>query len=215
MSLSDKPASNLPNFASKMIASREAIAERIDAVAAEIAKRYAPITSITNPLVLMCVLSGAYMFTADLARALYRHGIFTSVDFMCLSSYGSSTESSGEVMLILDHRRPIKGKHVLIVEDILDTASTMKFINSLLLSRGALSIEMSTLIDKPSGRKVPFSAGYVCFTISNNFVVGYGMDYDQMLREIPDVVALKPDYYNGTKGREFIRNPNRKQISRL
>lgn len=138
-------------------------------------------------LTLICVLSGASIFFADLVRELNLDARF---EFMSVSSYGSGTVTSGEVKILKDINRPIAGKHVMIVEDIIDTGCTLNYLKNVLLQRQPLDVKVCTILDKPSRRRVEFAGDYVGFTIPDEFVVGYGLDYDGKYRNLKDVCVL-------------------------
>lgn len=144
-------------------------------------------------LVIVCILKGALIFTADLVRQIKRQVIF---DFMDVSSYGMSTESFGSVRINKDLEEDIKGKHVLIVEDIIDTGLTLKKVIEMLLTREPKSIKTCTLLDKPSRRTekhiIPDFNG---FEIPDKFVVGYGLDFAEKYRNLPYIAVLKPEMY--------------------
>jgi hypoxanthine phosphoribosyltransferase len=146
-------------------------------------------------LLLVCVLKGAVMFMADFARALGRYGPPTEMEFMAVSSYGQGTTSSGVVRILKDLDRDIAGKHVLVVEDIVDSGLTLSWLLKYLASRSAASVEVVALFRKPDAVKVPVPVKYVGFDIPNEFVVGYGLDYAERYRELPYVGVLKPDVY--------------------
>ena len=143
-------------------------------------------------LVVACVLRGSYIFMADLTRAM---DMPVTVDFMVVSSYGAGTESSGQVEIRKDLSDSIEGKHLLIVEDILDTGNTLYYLRDILQIRKPASIRICTLMDKPERRKKPITADYTGFTIPDAFVVGYGLDYDEKYRNLPYVGILKPSVY--------------------
>ncbi len=147
-------------------------------------------------LVMVCILKGAALFFSDLIREV---SLPMVIDFMSASSYGSGTESKGEVRIKKDLDRPIAGKHVILVEDIVDTGNTIYFLQNYLKDRGAASVRVATLLDKPARRKVPLKADYYCFTIPDAFVVGYGLDYDEKYRNLPDIGILSPGVY-GAEG---------------
>lgn len=140
-----------------------------------------------NPL-LLCVLKGAVIFLADFMRCLT---IPVEIDFMAVSSYGASTRSSGVVRILKDLESSIEGRHVLIVEDIIDTGLTLKYLVENLLSRGPATVKIVTLLDKPDRREVDIEADYCGFKIPNEFVVGYGLDYNEGYRQLPQVSVLK------------------------
>ncbi|HHX43370.1 MAG TPA: hypoxanthine phosphoribosyltransferase [Chloroflexi bacterium] len=146
----------------------------------------------SNPL-LVCVLKGGYVFLADLTRALtIRHG----VDFMAVSSYGNATESSGVVRILKDLDRDITGRHVLIVEDIIDTGRTITYLMDNLRVRQPASLRICTLLSKPSRREVDLDIDYIGFEIPNGFVIGYGLDYAENYRNLPFIGVLKPEVYS-------------------
>jgi hypoxanthine phosphoribosyltransferase len=135
------------------------------------------------------ILKGAFIFMADLIREIQ---IPLEIDFMDISSYGISTSSSGEVRIIKDLENSIQDKDVLIVEDIVDTGLTLKYITELLKTRNPRSVKICCLLDKPSRRKTDIQADYVGYTIPDRFVVGYGLDYAEQYRNYPAVCVLKP-----------------------
>lgn len=144
-----------------------------------------------NPLV-VCVLKGAILFMSDLVRKM---DIPLEMDFMAVSSYGESSESSGVVRIIKDLDAPVEGRHVLIVEDIIDTGLTLKYLIDILKRRNAASLKVVTLFDKPERRTVDLVPDYRGAEVPNEFVVGYGLDYSQKYRNLPYIGALKPDIY--------------------
>lgn len=145
-----------------------------------------------NP-VLVGILKGSFMFMADLARELKEH---CTVDFMAVSSYGSGTTTTGAVQITKDLREDIEGRHVLIVEDILDSGNTLKYLTGYLAGRKPASIRIATLLDKPSGREKAIEADYVGFTVPDAFVVGYGLDYAERYRNLPYIGVLRPEVYS-------------------
>jgi hypoxanthine phosphoribosyltransferase len=144
-------------------------------------------------LLLLCVLKGAFMFLADLSRAL---GTAHEVDFMAISSYGNNTVSSGAVQILLDLMEDISGRHLLIVEDIIDSGHTLSYLRRLLLARNPASLRICTLLNKPSRREVDVPVDYIGFDIPNEFVVGYGLDYGEIYRNLPYIAVLKPEIFN-------------------
>ena len=140
-------------------------------------------------LTLICVLKGGVMFMCDLAKRL---NLNVRLDFMSVSSYGSQTKSSGVVKIIKDLDDSIDGKHVLVVEDIIDSGNTLSYLMDILKKRGPKSIKLCTLLDKPSRReKKDVFVDYVCFEIEDKFVVGYGLDYDQRYRNLPYIGVME------------------------
>jgi hypoxanthine phosphoribosyltransferase len=142
--------------------------------------------------VLVCILKGASVFFVDLIRNI---DLPLEIDFMVVSSYGASTKSSGEVKLVKDLDRSILGRDVIIVEDIVDSGMTLNFLKHTLLTRGAASLRIATLLDKPARRVAPLSVDYSCFNIPDAFVVGYGLDYNETYRNLPDIGILSPRIY--------------------
>lgn len=145
-------------------------------------------------LLLVGVLKGAVMVMADLARALETP---VSMEFMAVSSYGSSTSSSGVVRILKDLDREIEGKHVLVVEDIIDSGLTLNWLLRNMRSRNPASVEVCALLRKPEAAKVDVNVKYVGFDIPAEFVVGYGLDYAERYRDLPFVGRLKPEVYAG------------------
>jgi len=143
-------------------------------------------------LYLICVLKGAYIFLADLSRALARPH---EVDFMGVSSYGAGTKSSGAVQIIMDLKVDIAGRHVIVVEDIIDSGRTLSYMRRNLLARNPASLRIVSLLNKPSRREVDVPVDYIGFDIPDEFVVGYGLDYDQLYRNLPYIAVLKPDVF--------------------
>ena len=146
-----------------------------------------------NPA-MVCILKGAIMFYTDLLRAM---PIQLSMDFMAVSSYGKRTKSSGEVEIRKDLSTSIENRHVIIVEDIIDSGFTLTYLTRMLSARGATSIKLCTLLDKPSRRApgITLKSDYAGFEIGDDFVVGYGLDYDEAYRNLPYIGVLKPEVY--------------------
>lgn len=178
------------------LVTQEEIWAKTKQLAKRIAEDYKPYKlSLKNPLILVCVLKGSYMFTADLARFLTDAGVPVILEFLCASSYGSGVTTSGEVRLLLDVRDPVENRHVLIVEDIVDSAITLRYLLNLFKTKKPATLKTVVLLDKPSGRKTPLDVDYSVVTIPKAFVIGYGMDYDEAYRELRDVVVLKKSIY--------------------
>ena len=144
-------------------------------------------------LVLVSVLKGAAVFLADLMRHIE---LPTEIDFMVVSSYGAGVKSSGVVKIIKDIDIPLEEKDLLIVEDILDSGVTLNSIKTMLESRGPKSIKIATLLDKPARRAVGLEADYVGFAVPDEFVIGYGLDYNERYRNLPYIGVLKPEVYS-------------------
>jgi hypoxanthine phosphoribosyltransferase len=176
----------------RMIISEERIRERTAELAKQVSADHA---DVDGGLLLVCVLKGAVMFMADFARALGRFGPTTEMEFMAVSSYGSGTASSGVVRILKDLDRDITGRHVVIVEDIVDSGLTLSWLMKYLHSRQPASVEVVALFRKPDAIKVSVPVRYVGFDIPNEFVVGYGLDFAERYRELPYVGVLKPEVY--------------------
>jgi len=146
----------------------------------------------SQDLLLICVLKGGYVFLSDLSRALQHPH---ELDFMGVSSYGSGTRSSGAVQIIMDLKQPIVGRHVLIVEDIIDSGRTLSYMRRNLLARAPASLRICTLLNKPSRRAVEVPVDYVGFNIPDEFVVGYGLDFGELYRNLPFIAVLKPEIF--------------------
>ena len=173
----------------KILVSREEIAKRVAELGKQISEDYKG-ESVT----LVCTLRGASIFFADLVREIEGD---VEIDFIAVSSYGAGTKSSGEVKMIKDLSEPIKDKNVIIVEDIIDTGITLCYLKKLLLARAPKSLKVCSLLDKPSRRQVDFKGDYIGFEIENEFVVGYGLDYGEKMRNFKDVCVLAPEVYGG------------------
>lgn len=143
-------------------------------------------------VILMGIMKGSMPFFCDLARKVHFPVLF---DFMCVSSYGASAVSSGKLKITLDHRMNIENKHVLIIEDILDTGNTLYNLKDLLSSRSPKSLKICSLLDKPSRRLRDIEADFIGFAIPDAFVVGYGLDYNEQYRFLPYIGILKPEIY--------------------
>ena len=168
-----------PASGMEILFSKEQIATRTREIGAQITADYEG-----KSIVLIGVLKGAAIFLADLARAIQVDNTF---DFVAVSSYGRARVSSGAVKLIKDIDNPIEGKHVILVEDILDTGLTLSYLRGLMLQHKPASLKIATCLDKPERRLVPIEADYVAFKIPNQFVIGYGMDYAERYRGVDDI----------------------------
>ena len=173
----------------EILFSEEQVKRRVAELADQINRDYEG-----QGLMLISVLRGSFVFMADLVRALT---IPCTVDFMAVSSYGSGTVSSGQVQITKDLSEDITGKHVLVVEDILDSGNTLSYLLELLKARQPASIRLCTLLDKPERRVKPVQVNYTGFAIPDAFVVGYGLDYDEYYRNLPYIGILKPSVYGG------------------
>ncbi|MGI6434416.1 MAG: hypoxanthine phosphoribosyltransferase [Syntrophomonadaceae bacterium] len=167
---------------------QQQIARRVTEMGRQIAADYAG-----KDLLVLGILKGAFVFMADLVRQI--EGVNLQLDFMSVSSYGASSQSSGEVRILKDLDSSVEGKHVLVVEDIIDTGLTLGYIRGLLQKKGALSVKLCCFLDKPSRRKGDITPDYLGYAISDHFVVGYGLDYAERYRHYPAVCILKPWVY--------------------
>ena len=173
----------------KVLVTREEIQTAVKALGARITADYAG-----KEPVLIGILKGAVVFYSDLIREI---DLPLTTEFMAISSYSSATKTSGVVQVLKDLNRDITGKDVMIVEDIVDSGMTLSYLKKYLADRGAASIRIVTLLDKPARRRVDLKTDYSCFTIPDEFVVGYGLDYDEKYRNLPDIGVLHPRIYGG------------------
>lgn len=173
----------------EILIDKEQLAERVRELGEEISADYAG-----KEILMIGVLRGAVIFMSDLARAITTP---VSLDFMAVSSYGASTTSSGVVRILKDLDEELDGKHVLIIEDIIDSGLTLNYLVENLKSRKPASLKLCTLLNKPSRRKAPVNVDYNGFTIPDYFVVGYGLDYAEKYRNLPFIGVLKPEAYGG------------------
>lgn len=177
----------------KILIPQDVLQARVAELAEEINAIY---TDDHRPL-LVCVLKGAFMFLADLTRHLrMRH----EIDFMEISSYGARTVSSGVVRILLDLERNIEGRHVLIVEDIIDSGRTLDYITRNLRTRNPATLRVCTLLSKPARREIDVPLDFVGFEIPDEFVVGYGLDFAEIYRNLPFIGVLKEDIYHAVGG---------------
>lgn len=172
----------------KTLISEAQLQERIRELAAEIERDYQGV----DDLLLICVLKGAYIFLADLSRQIERPH---ELDFMGISSYGSGTRSSGAVQIIMDLKQDIAGRHLLIVEDIIDSGRTLDYMRRTLLARSPASLRICALLNKPTRREIEVQVEYIGFDIPDEFVVGYGLDFDERYRNLPFIAVLKPSVF--------------------
>jgi hypoxanthine phosphoribosyltransferase len=175
----------------RVIITEEQIHEKTEELARKIAADYAHVPNI----LLVCILKGAVMFMADFSRAIGREGQAVELEFIAISSYGQGATSSGVVRILKDLDRDIAGRHVIVVEDIIDSGLTLSWLLRYLASRSAASVEVVALLRKPDAIKVQVPVKYVGFDIPNEFVVGYGLDFAERYRELPYVGILKPEVY--------------------
>ena len=174
----------------KTLISEELIQQEIKKLAKDLSAEYRD----KNPLI-VGILKGALPFMADLIKEM---DIFLEYDMMDVSSYGTATSSSGEVKIVKDLDSSVEGRHVLIVEDIIDTGRTLKYLQNMFKNRNAASVKIVTLLDKPSGRdeSIHLEVDWKCFDIPDEFVVGYGLDYYENYRNLPYVGVLKKEIYH-------------------
>jgi hypoxanthine phosphoribosyltransferase len=178
----------MENDVGEVLITREQVREKTSELGRQITKDYED----KDPL-LICVLKGGLLFLADLMREIQ---LPLEIDFMAVSSYGDSTESRGVVRILMDLDRNIQGRHVLIVEDIIDTGGTLNYIIENLRTRDPASIKICTLLDKPARRVLDIPIDYVGFVIPDKFVIGYGLDFGEIYRNLPYVGVLKPELYS-------------------
>lgn len=169
----------------KVLLTEEAVDARIKEIGEQITKDYEG-----KQVHLICVLKGGSFFMCELAK---RIGVPVSLDFMSVSSYGGDTKSSGVVKIVKDLDEPIAGKDVLVVEDIVDSGRTLSYLMEMLKGRGPASLKLCTLLDKPDRRVVDVNVDYIGFQIPDEFVVGYGLDYDQRYRNLPYIGIVEFD----------------------
>ena len=173
----------------RILVTREEIVQKVSELGRKITKDYEG----KSP-VMVCILKGACVFFTDLIREIE---LPLTTDFMAISSYGSATKTSGVVRILKDLDKDILDRDVIIVEDIVDTGITLNYLIKILIQRGAASLKIAALLDKKARRKVPdLKVDYVCFDIPDAYVVGYGLDYDQKYRNLPDIGVLAPRIYS-------------------
>ncbi|MBY0584419.1 hypoxanthine phosphoribosyltransferase [Murdochiella sp. Marseille-P8839] len=180
---------NLQQYVDRILFTEEEIQRRVAELGAKITADYA---NKNADLLVVGILKGASVFMADLLKHI---DLDVEIDFMSVSSYGAGTVSSGDVRIIKDLEQPIMGKNVLIVEDIVDTGYTLKYLMENLLARGAHSVKIACMLDKEERRVTEITGDYVGFAIPDEYVIGYGMDFNQKLRNLPFIGTLNPIYY--------------------
>jgi hypoxanthine phosphoribosyltransferase len=178
-----------PKEITKILYESEVLQKRIGEMGAEISADYQG-----KELIVLCVLKGSVMFTVDLIKHL---DLRVAVDFISISSYGEATKSTGVVKMVKDMEEDIKGKHVLVVEDIVDTGLTLDYLRRSLVMREPESLKICSLLSKPARRKIELPIDYLGFTIEDHFVVGYGLDYLSFYRNLPYIGILDPDLLDG------------------
>ena len=163
--------------------SQAEIAAAVSRLASEITRDYRDKNTL-----FICILKGSFIFMADLVRLL---DFPLEVDFIALSSYGSGTQTSGKVKVVQDLRSDVEGRHLIVVEDIVDTGITVAFLMDYLKKKKPASLKLCALTEKPSRRQVPFDIDYLGFTVPDKFLVGYGLDFDERFRNLPDICYLE------------------------
>jgi len=177
----------MDGYIKEILLTKEQIDRRVAELGAEISRDYAD-----REPIFVGVLKGCFVFMADLLR---HTNVLCEMDFMAVSSYGSGTSTTGAVKINKDLSREIEGRHIIIVEDILDSGLTLSYLKRYLMNRGPASVRIVTLLDKPSRRKADIHADYCGFEIPDAFVVGYGLDYAEKYRNLPYIGVLKPEIY--------------------
>lgn len=177
----------MKNDIQSVLYSEEELAAKVQELGAQISKDFAG-----KNLIMVSVLKGSVVFMADLMRAVT---IPAEIDFMCVSSYGAGSKTSGVVRIIKDLDNDLTGKDILLVEDILDSGVTLSYLKELLMHRNPSSIHICTLFDKPARRKANIFADYSGFEVPDEFIVGYGLDYAEKYRNLPYIGVLKPEIY--------------------
>lgn len=171
----------------KILVTKEQIAARVKEIGEQITRDFEG-----ESVLMVGILRGAVVFFSELVKNV---DLDVRFDFMVVSSYGASSVTSGEVRIIKDISQPIEGMNVLIIEDIIDTGHTLKNLKKLLLTRNPKSLKIVSLLDKPSRRQVDMEGDYIGFEVPNEFVVGYGLDYGEKYRNLPEIGVLKPEIY--------------------
>lgn len=181
---------NLSDDISEVLVGETEIQQRVRELGEVICREYAG-----KDLLLVSVLKGSIIFMADLIRAIH---IPHEIDFMATSSYGAGTSTSGVVRILKDLNQSIEGRNVVLVEDIIDSGNTLNYLVRILQERQPASLRIMTLLDKPERREVDIHVDWVGFSIPNEFVVGYGLDYNEIYRNLPFIGVLRPTIYQGT-----------------
>lgn len=183
-----QPDHSLHDDIESILIDEETLQARIQELGATLSAEYAG-----RDLLLVSVLKGSIVFMADLIRAI---SIPHAIDFMATSSYGAGVQSTGVVRILKDLNAPIDGRNIVLVEDIIDSGNTLKYLLGLLGQRNPASLRVMTLLDKPERREVDVRVDWVGFAIPNEFVVGYGLDFDEIYRNLPYIGVLKPSVYS-------------------
>lgn len=182
-----EPSSTLSDDVAEILISEQQIRRRVAELGARLTQDFAG-----DEILIIAVLKGAVLFLADLIRHI---DLPLSVDFLAVSSYGAGTQSSGVVRILKDLDVPIEGKHVLIVEDIVDSGRTLDYLLRMLRQRRPATLHVCTLLDKRERREIDVPIDYVGFEVPDAFVVGYGLDYAELYRQLPFIGVLKPEIY--------------------
>lgn len=177
----------MTNDVAGILISKEQLSEKVAELAKQISKDYKD-----RQFIMVAVLKGSFIFAADLMREM---DISVNINFMAVSSYGAAAKSSGAVKILKDLDTDVNGKDVLIVEDIIDSGLTLSYLKQLILTRGAKSVRICTILNKPARRKVDIEVDYLGFDIPDEFVVGYGLDYNECYRNLPYIGILKREIY--------------------
>lgn len=172
----------------KILYSEEAIVAKVKELGQQLTQDYQGKTPL-----LVGVLKGSFPFMAELIKHIDTH---IELDFMVVSSYHGGVSSSGEVKILKDVDTKIENRHIIFIEDIIDTGRTLKYLRDMFQYRQAASVKIATLFDKPEGREVEIEADYVCYNVPNEFIVGFGLDYDEKYRNLPYVGVLKEEIYS-------------------
>lgn len=184
----EQPMRNLYDDIDYVLISEDRLYERIQELAQQVEDDYAE----AEELLLVGILKGAVIFISDFSRLLKRPH---KIDFMAVSSYGKETKHSGVVQIVMDLRASIHNCHVILIEDIIDSGRTLLYVREMLLARQPASLRILTLLNKPDRREVDVPVDYIGFDIPDEFVVGYGLDYSELYRNIPYIAVLKPEAF--------------------
>ena len=188
----EQPMRNLYDDIDYVLISEDRLYERIQELAQQVEDDYAD----AEELLLVGILKGAVIFISDFSRLLKRPH---KIDFMAVSSYGKETKHSGVVQIVMDLRAAIHNSHVILIEDIIDSGRTLLYVREMLLARHPASLRILTLLNKPDRREVDVPVDYIGFDIPDEFVVGYGLDYSELYRNIPYIAVLKPQVFKSNQ----------------
>ncbi len=182
----------------RILVTRQEIAKAVKELGKKLTEKYR-----NESPTFVCILKGASVFFTDLIREI---DVPLITDFMVVSSYGSSTKSTGVVKIVKDLDKPVVDKHVVLVEDIVDSGMTLSYLKKVFANRQAKSVSIVTLLDKPARRRVDLTVDYSCFNIPDAFVVGYGLDFDEKYRNLPDIGVLHPKIYEKTEPETIVKD---------